>query len=247
MENIGCTIDKSANVLNSILGESSRVWKNVVLKNSQIGRNASIGDFCRVENTKLDESVNLQRNNLIYNTHIGRYSYTGRNFTCWHSNIGSFCSISWDVSIGGANHDYTRVTTSAFLYSDIFDLKKQNIGYDRFNTECVIGNDVWIGCGAVICRGVKVGDGAVIAANAVVTKDVEPYAIVAGVPATKIKNRFPYTTVKALMKIRWWDFPKDIIISNYSLFNSHPTDEVINKLMNIRTLLDSTNKSNGIQ
>lgn len=236
--NVDYYIDKSSIVKDSILGINSKVWKNSFIKNSKIGENVSIGDFSRIENSELNEYVNIQRNNLIYDTSISRYSYTGKNFTCWHSSIGSFCSISWNVSIGGANHDYNKLTTSAFLYSNIFDLKGSNVGYDRFDTPCTIGNDVWIGCGATICRNVKVGDGAVIAANAVVTKDVEPYSIVAGIPARHIKYRFPKNIVDALLIIKWWTFPKGIIIDNYNLFNSVPNDNTIQQLMDIRLKLN---------
>ena len=231
-------IDTSAIIKNSTFQQKAKIWKNVLLSNSEVSNNVSIGDFSRIENSELHEFVNIQRNNVIYSSVFGRYTYTGRNTTCWNSIIGAFCSISWNVSIGGANHDYKRITTSAFLYSDIFDLKTTHNGYNRFNNDCTIGNDVWIGCGAVICRNVKVGDGAVIAANAVVTKDVQPYSIVAGVPAKHIKFRFDKDIIDSLLDIKWWEFPKDIIIENYELFNSNPTKETLSKLENIRKEID---------
>lgn len=223
-------IDNSAKIIDSHIGENTSIWKNVFVKNVSTGKNVSIGDFSRIENSQLDDYVNIQRFGMIYNSNFGRYSYTGRNITCWFSEIGKFCSISWNVSIGGANHDYNRVTTSAFLYSDIFDLKQGNKGYERFHDSCVIGNDVWIGCGAVICRNVKIGDGAVIGANSVVTRDVEPYSIVVGSPAKHIKYRFSSNIINKLLEIRWWELPAEIIKKNYNLFNTIPSEDTLSAL-----------------
>lgn len=223
-------IHESAVVNNCAFENGTKIWKNVFAVNVKTRPNVSIGDETRIEDCELGEFVNLQRYGMIYHTKIGRYTYTGRNFVAWHCNIGSFCSISWNVSIGGGNHDYHRVTSSAFLYSDIFDLKGDNEGYNRFDDVCEIGNDVWIGCNAVICRGVKVGDGAVIGSGAVVTKDVEPYSIVVGVPAKKIKYRFPEDIRNRLLALQWWNLPSDIIKENYKLFNSNPSQNIVEKL-----------------
>ena len=233
------TIDPTAIIINSSFTNDIKIWKNTFVKNCKLGNSSTIGDFSRIEDSRLDDHVVIQRNNLIFSSQIGRYTYTGKNFTCWHSKIGSFCSISWNVSIGGANHDYKKVTTSAFLYSDIFDIKKDNKGYDRFNNLCEIQDDVWIGCGAVVCRNIKIGTGAVVAANAVVTKDVEPYSIVAGVPAKHIKYRFPPEFVQRLLKIRWWEFPIDLIRDKFDLFNSNLNEDVLQQLMVIREELDN--------
>lgn len=228
-------IHESAVVNNCSFEEGTKIWKNVFAVNVKTHPNVSIGDETRIENCELGEFVNLQRYGMIYHTKIGRYTYTGRNFVAWHSNIGSFCSISWNVSIGGGNHDYHRITSSAFLYSDIFDLKGDNEGYNRFDDDCEIGNDVWIGCNAVICRGVKVGDGAVIGSGAVVTKDVPPYAIVAGVPAKVIKYRFPEYIRKQLVGLNWWNLPEDVIKDNFDLFNSQMDEDAI---LRIKELCD---------
>lgn len=234
-------IHPTAHIIDNNFGPGTKIWKNTFIKNSQTHSHVSIGDESRLEGCVLGDFVNIQRYNLIYNSELGRYSYTGRNFTCWHAKIGSFCSISWNVSIGGANHDYKRLTTSAFLYSDIFDLKggdKHDIGYDRFDSDCTIGNDVWIGCGAVICRNVHIGDGAVIGANAVVTHDVEPYSIVAGCPARKIGYRFPEEIRAALLELKWWTLPSEIIKENFELFNSVPNADVLNYLQSLKNLCD---------
>ena len=153
--------------------------------------------------------------------------------------MGKFCSVSWNVSIGGADHDHSRVTTHSFLYSDEFGLKPEDEpGYDRFAEPCVVGNDVWIAANVCICRGVRIGDGAVIGAGAVVTTDVEPYTIVAGVPARVVRRRFDDRTAAMLQKSRWWDFPDSVIRENFALFNAQADVTVAEKLLELRRKLD---------
>lgn len=228
-------VDESSVCSNTECFEKSKIYKNCVVKDSTINKGATIGDFSRIERTYLDNGVIIQRNNMIYDTEIGRYTYTGRNTTIWNSKIGKFCSLSWNVNIGGANHDYNRITTHSFLYSNDFGLKPvDELGYDRFiNEPCIIGNDVWIAAGATICRNVKIGTGAVIGAGAVVTRDVEPYSIVAGVPAKVLKKRFSDDIIEILLRTNWWDLPSDVIKNNYVIFNDNPSEENVKKLVTV--------------
>ena len=225
-------VHESAEVLSVELSEGSRIYKNAVVRHSHLSAEAIVGDFGRVENSLLGKHVDIQRYAMIYSCQIGDYSYVGRNFTAWHSKVGKFCSISWNVGIGGANHDYHRITQHAFLYAPQFGFLDSNEvpGYNRFESECIIGNDVWIGCNAVVCRGVRVGDGAVIAAGAVVTKDVEPYTIVGGVPAKFIKRRCSAGLAERLTKTRWWDLPDSVIKDNFNLFNSDISEESVSAI-----------------
>lgn len=205
--------------------KDSAIYKDCRVERTQLDQNATIGDRSRIFDSKLKEHVAIQRNSLVYNTEFGRYTYTGKNFTSWHSKIGAFCSISWNVSIGGANHDYRRMTTHSFLYSPEYECCGDEPGYDRFDSPCIIGNDVWIGANACICRGVTVGNGAVIGAGAVVTHDVQPYSIVAGVPAAMIKMRFSEEIIKILSDSEWWNLPINTIKENFELFNHIVTKE----------------------
>lgn len=228
-------LDKTSICTSSKCKNNSKIYKNCFVNECEIGDNTTIGDFSRVENTNLDSNVKIQRNNMIYSTDIGIYTYTGKNTTIWNSSIGKFCSISWNVNIGGANHDYERITTHSFLYSNDFGLKPEDeLGYDRFTNEpCIIGNDVWIAAGATICRNVRVGTGSVIGAGAVVTKDVEPYSIVAGVPAKVIKKRFSDEIIDTLLHSNWWDLPPNAIRNNFVVFNDYPTKRNLEKLVEI--------------
>lgn len=225
-------IHDTAEAIEVNLADGAKIFKNAFVKNSILGRDVKVGDFARIENSQFGRNVDLQRFSMIYNSQMGDYSYVGRNFTCWHAKIGKFCSISWNVGIGGANHDYNRISQHAFLYANQFGMLDigQQPGYDRFTTDCVIGNDVWIGCNAVICRDVHIGDGAVIGAGSVVTKDVEPYTIVAGVPAKVIKRRCSSELAKRLCATKWWDLDPAIIKDHFAQFNELITEESVNAI-----------------
>jgi len=148
---------------------------------------------------------------------IGEYSYLSHNTEiAGRKNvyIGKYCSIASGVSIGLGNHPYEVLTTHPFCYTDNniqlygnMPVSKENMVKLPPSGKTIIGNDVWVGHNATILGGVKVGDGAIIAAGAVVTKDVEPYAIVGGVPAKIIKYRFSEEIIKQLLEIKWWDLP----------------------------------------
>jgi len=128
-----------------------------------------------------------------------------------HILIGSYTAIAHDVSFDIlTQHDYTRPSIFPWSnpYSKIFDCDPGS--YER--RQIIIGHDVWIGQGAVLMGGVRIGNGAVIAANSVVINDVEPYSIVGGNPARHIKYRFDQQTIAAMQRIRWWDWPEERIV-----------------------------------
>lgn len=130
--------------------------------------------------------------------------------------IGSFCSIARNVSIQEYNHRIDR-PTSYFINQNIFN---DSMELDIVSKGMIeIGNDVWIGSHCVILSGVKIGDGAIIAANSVVNNDVPPYAIVGGVPAKVIKWRFSEEVRLELLEMKWWDWPLEDIKRNKEFFN----------------------------
>ncbi len=128
-----------------------------------------------------------------------------------HVRVGAFCSIGPDVILmDGGDHRLDWVSTFPFrAYLDLPGAYED--GHPRSRGDIEIGNDVWIGRGARVRSGVKIGDGAVIGAYSVVTRDVRPYAVVAGVPAREVRRRFSDQQIEALLEIAWWEWPMDAI------------------------------------
>jgi virginiamycin A acetyltransferase len=140
--------------------------------------------------------------------------------------IGKFCSIAQGVTIllgGGHRPDWLTTYPFSYLFSEFKDVQ----GFPATKGEVVVGNDVWIGINALILSGVHIGDGAIIGANSVVTKDVEPYAIVAGNPAKVIRKRFDQETIDSLERIKWWDWDIQKIKANIPLLLSNKFEEFI--------------------
>ncbi|GEB69779.1 Putative acetyltransferase [Pseudoalteromonas carrageenovora] len=220
---------------NSVISKDAKIYKYSRVKESAVHDKSSVGDNSRVDFSTLHKNVRIDRNNHIFQSLISRYTYTGMNTVIMHASIGSFTSISWNVSIGGANHDYNRTTQHSFLYNDIDNIRasSESAPYDRFEAPVSVGNDVWIAAGAVVTRGVVIGDGAVVGANAVVTKDVPPYSIVAGSPAKIIKYRFSAEIIELLLKIKWWEWPIEKIKANYSLLAEQPSAKGLKEILRV--------------
>lgn len=190
------------------------------ISDSIIGRKCIIGEYSRIRNSNLGNYVKIDRNNLIKETLIGDYSYSGPFDMIFNCKIGKFTSISYGVTLGPPEHDYTLLSTHPFIYDINYDVfgKKDIIVNNKLSKQLIIGNDVWIGCNSTILRDVKVGDGAVIGANSLVNRDVPPYAIVAGCPAKIIKFRFQPEIINCLLDIKWWAWDIEKIKKNVNLF-----------------------------
>lgn len=158
--------------------------------------------------TKLGKKVIIRAGNEIGQLEIGDYSYiSGPRAYIEAAKIGKYCSIARQTIIGVSDHDHGWLTTSPIANCKNYGF----INIDKPQKQKpapIIGNDVWVGANAIIFRGVIIGDGAVIAAGSVVTKDVPPYAIVGGVPAKVIKMRFSEEIINELKDMRWWDWPE---------------------------------------
>jgi chloramphenicol O-acetyltransferase type B len=140
---------------------------------------------------------------------IGRHSYGGPDIHEWGEGakleVGSFCSFAAGVQIFlGGEHRTDWVTT--FPFNVLWPEAREIVGHPKTKGDVIIGNDVWIGFEAVILSGVTIGDGAVIGTRAVVSKDVPPYAVVAGNPAQVMRFRFPEMVIARLMKASWWEW-----------------------------------------
>ena len=171
-----------------------------MIKDTQI----EVGDYT-IYNDFVANPLLFEKNNVLYHYPILREKLI----------IGKFCSIACGTKFlfNCANHSLKSLSTYTFpLFYEEWELEKSNITTAWDNKgDIVIGNDVWIGYEAVIMAGVHIGDGAIIAARAVVTKDVPPYTIVGGTPAKEIRKRFDAEVIQQLLMLKWWDWSTDEI------------------------------------
>ena len=181
-------------------GDQQTVYLNAVIKDPQI----EVGDYT-IYNDFIADPLLFEKNNVLYHYPIHREKLI----------IGKFCSIACGTKFlfNCANHTLKSLSTYTFpLFYEEWELEKSNITTAWDNKgNIVIGNDVWIGYEAVIMAGVHIGDGAIIAARAVVTKDVPPYTIVGGTPAKEIRKRFDAEVIEHLLIQKWWDWSTDKI------------------------------------
>lgn len=183
----------------------------------------------------LSKKCKINRFVKVYNSIIGSYTYVGSGSLLLNSNIGKYCSIAKNSLIGLANHTINNLSTSP-----IFTEKVNGTGFSWINNDLnhsnitekrtSIGNDVWIGERALIMSGLNIGDGSIIGAGSIVTKDVPPYSICAGVPARVLKFRFSDEVIIELERIKWWDIDEELIKENINLFQ---TTDVNIELINI--------------
>ena len=181
-------------------GDKQTVYLNAVIKDTQI----EVGDYT-IYNDFVANPLLFEKNNVLYHYPILREKLI----------IGKFCSIACGTKFlfNCANHTLKSLSTYTFpLFYEEWELEKSNITTAWDNKgNIIIGNDVWIGYEAVIMAGVHIGDGAIIAARAVVTKDVPPYTIVGGTPAIEIRKRFNAEVIQQLLMLKWWNWSTDKI------------------------------------
>jgi len=178
--------------------------QTVYLKSVITRQNIEVGDFT-IYNDFVNDPRDFEKNNVLYHYPINHDRLI----------IGKFCSIACGAKFifNCANHTLKSLSTYTFpLFFEEWGLQKAEVASAWENkVNIVIGNDVWIGYDAVIMAGVTIGDGAIIGTRAVVTKDVEPYSIVGGVPAKEIRKRFSPEIISQLQKIKWWNWDIDRI------------------------------------
>lgn len=181
--------------------------QTVYLKNVITNPNITVGDYT-MYNDFVNDPVMFENNNVLYHYPINHDRLI----------IGKFCSIACGARFlfNSANHAMLSLSTYPFpLFFEEWKLKREDVASSWDNKgDIIIGSDVWIGYEAVILAGVTIGDGAIIGSRAVVTKDVPPYTIVGGIPAKSIRKRFDDKTITRLLRIKWWDWPKERIAEN---------------------------------
>lgn len=204
-------------------GDTQTVYLNKVITRE----NVEVGEYT-IYNDFTDDPKNFERNNLLYHYPINRDRLL----------IGRFCSIACGAKFlfNSANHTMRSLANYTFpLFGEEWNIDKREITSAWDNKgDIVVGNDVWIGYEAVILAGVRIGDGAVIGARAVVTRDVPPYTVVGGVPAKELKKRFDDDTVTALLEMQWWNWPHERLVEALPMIRTGSVDELIRYFRKIK-------------
>jgi len=188
-----------------------------------------IHETVRLREAEIGRRCEVLRDTRIEYSSLGDYSYLGENCDVADARIGKFTAIANSVRIGAPNHPMGRPSQHRFTYCSEYYEAAASRDRDFFAARradtVIVENDCWIGHAAIILPGVSVGDGAVIAAGAVVSRNVPPYTIVGGVPARPIRGRFPDAVVERMLRIAWWNWPDEVIFERLSDFRSEAIEQ----------------------
>lgn len=191
----------------------SQGHSTVYLQNVVTDPTITVGDYT-IYDDFVHDPRDFQRNNVLYHYPINQERLV----------IGKFCSIACGAKFLFNSANHTLRSLSTYIFPVLFeewglDVARIPEAWDN-KGDIVVGSDVWIGYEAVILAGVTIGDGAIVAARAVVTQDVPPYTIVGGVPARPIRKRFSDQEIERLLTLRWWDWPAEKIAANLDAIQS---------------------------
>lgn len=193
--------------------------QTIYLKNAITRGSISVGDYTMYNDTVHDPR-DFEKNNVLYHYPVNRDRLI----------IGRFCSIACGAKFlfTSANHAMRSLSTYPFpIFFEEWGLDRTRVADAWDNKgDIVVGSDVWIGYEAVVLSGVTIGDGAIIGARAVVTRDVPPYAIVGGVPARLIRKRFDDKTIETLLRLKWWNWPSEKIARHIAAIQNGRLDDL---------------------
>lgn len=201
-----------SNISNSSFARSAKIHCSSLIQNSKVNSFAVINKRVRVIDSSVGFYCKILDNGYLFKSSLGDYSYINTQTTILRSDIGKYCSIASNVDIGPTSHPMDKISTHPFLFlKDFGNLIKEDdneVVNSREGSITKLGNDIWIGQGATIMPGLSVGNGAIIGAHSLVTKDVEPYSIVVGLPAKHVRYRFESEIRDKLLKIEWWNWDR---------------------------------------
>lgn len=177
--------------------------------------------------------VEIGRGSRIAHASLGDYSYCDRYADIANATIGKFSNIASYVRIGATDHPMHKASLHHFHYrsADYFDDASDDVDWfaHRRTRQTTIGHDTWLGHGAQVRPEVTIGHGAVVAGGAIVTRDVAPYAVVAGIPAVPLRSRYPVGVADRMMALAWWDWPHAQLRAALTDFRSLSAEAFIEK------------------
>lgn len=224
---------QECDIQKSFIEDGAKIYRYARLNTCTIHNGVSIGNYSHLAFCEVGARTEIARRCVIIHSTIGEGCLIGKSTVINNFEIGGYCPISWNITIGGGQHPMNSLMMVNRKF--LFDGDDSIHGLDPIlQTHGSIGSDVWIGAGASIMTGVHIGHGAVIGANAVVTKDVPPYTVVAGVPAREIRKRFPDEIIEELLEIRWWEFSKEVLQPYHDCFVGDLTLEKLNRIKELR-------------
>lgn len=197
----------------AIIESNIRMGARTLIASSRVESDTLIGDDCHIFNSSVASFTAIYQSCHLSNSELGAYSYVARDAQVDQTSIGRFCSIGPQFLSGLGEHPVSFVSTSPVFFST-----RQQCGVSFSEGDCFqektpveIGHDVWIGARVFVRDGVKIGNGVIVAAGAVVTNDVPAYAIVGGVPAKILRFRFTQEIIARLQSIQWWNWEDSIL------------------------------------
>jgi phosphonate metabolism protein (transferase hexapeptide repeat family) len=179
---------------------------------ADLGPEPTIHDPVRISESELGAWTEVHAGSRLHESAIGDYTYLMERVQLDYATVGKFTSVAADARLGPTNHPMDRPTAHHFTYrAGRYDLGEDDPAVFEWRADqpVTVGHDVWIGHGAIVLPDVSVGDGAVVGAGTVVTEDVDPYTVVAGVPAEQIGRRFSEAVAARVAATEWWEWDHD--------------------------------------
>ncbi|KPQ06123.1 MAG: Acetyltransferase (isoleucine patch superfamily) [Rhodobacteraceae bacterium HLUCCA12] len=188
---------------------------------------------CEIVNSTFGAWCEVGRGSRVLNSDFGDYAYCDRYADIANCSVGKFANIAAFTRIGPTDHPMANAAQHHFLYrsADYWDAAENDARFfaHRAARRCSLGHDCWVGHGAIVMPEVTLGIGAVAAAGAVVTRDVAPFMIVAGVPARPVRARFPDRVIARLLALAWWNWPHDRLRAALDDFRALPAEAFLEK------------------